>query len=71
VADPKVEPLAKTELGIGATSATANERPSTMHLDAPSIPGYRITKVLGEGGMGTVFSAEQDAPRRSVAIKVL
>jgi WD40 repeat protein/predicted Ser/Thr protein kinase len=66
-----MDPLAKTELGVGATARTANERPSTRDLDAPSIPGYRITAILGEGGMGTVYSAEQDAPRRRVAIKVL
>ena len=73
MADP-VEPLARTELGPGIaqpTIATANERPSTMHLDAPAIPGYRITRILGVGGMGTVYAAEQDAPRRQVAIKVL
>jgi len=65
------DPLAKTELGVGGTAPTANERPSTRNLDAPHIPGYRITAILGEGGMGTVFAAEQDAPRRRVAIKVL
>ncbi|HEY6037077.1 MAG TPA: serine/threonine-protein kinase, partial [Kofleriaceae bacterium] len=65
------DPLAKTELGVGVTANTANERPSTRNLDAPHIPGYRITAILGEGGMGTVFAAEQDAPRRRVAIKVL
>ncbi len=36
-----------------------------------AIPGYRVTSVLGEGGMGTVYAAEQDDPKRPVAIKVL
>ncbi len=65
------DPLAQTDVGPAPTLATANERPSTMHLAAPVIPGYRITAILGEGGMGTVYAAEQAAPRRRVAIKIL
>ena len=36
-----------------------------------AVPGYRILGRIGEGGMGTVFEAEQDRPRRVVALKVV
>jgi serine/threonine protein kinase len=32
---------------------------------------YRVIRRLGEGGMGVVYEAEQDTPRRAVAVKVL
>jgi tetratricopeptide (TPR) repeat protein len=32
---------------------------------------YRILRVAGEGGMGTVYEAEQDHPRRIVALKII
>jgi len=37
----------------------------------PELDGYRIIAIIGEGGMGAVYEAEQLNPFRSVAIKVL
>lgn len=35
------------------------------------IAGYRILQVIGRGGMGIVYEAEQSNPRRRVALKVI
>jgi eukaryotic-like serine/threonine-protein kinase len=48
----------------GADPAEARQLPS-------SIGRYRIIRIVGEGGMGTVYEAEQDHPRRTVALKVI
>src|SRR5262245_42898974 len=46
-----------------------------LPLPAAAMPAsfgrYRILRPHGEGGMGTVYEAEQDTPRRTVALKVI
>lgn len=37
----------------------------------PAIPGFTVLSLAGQGGMGTVYKAEQASPRRVVALKVL
>jgi lipopolysaccharide biosynthesis regulator YciM/predicted Ser/Thr protein kinase len=56
-------------------AASVATRPHAASGHEPPLPSaigrYRIIRLLGEGGMGAVYEAEQDQPRRSVALKVI
>src|SRR5215471_17436388 len=47
---------------------TIDGAPGTSWLPA-RIGKYRVIRLLGEGGMGAVYEAEQEQPRRIVALK--
>jgi non-specific serine/threonine protein kinase/serine/threonine-protein kinase len=55
LAKPEPEPLS---LSAALTSGT-------------TIGHYRILRFIGEGGMGMVYEAEQEHPRRTVALKLI
>lgn len=58
---PLEKPLSAEAATLAAAEASMPE----------SIGPYRVRRVIGVGGMGVVYLAEQESPRREVAIKVI
>ncbi|HEY2798123.1 MAG TPA: tetratricopeptide repeat protein [Thermoanaerobaculia bacterium] len=58
-----------TQLPTFAFSAPA-DTPTDVSLPE-HIGGFQIVSVLGRGGMGIVYEAQQETPRRRVALKVI
>ncbi|MBX3352939.1 MAG: serine/threonine protein kinase [Phycisphaeraceae bacterium] len=56
---------------VGAPDLDALERGVAEAPMPERVGRYRLLRCLGRGGMGTVYEAEQDEPRRRVALKVL
>jgi WD40 repeat protein len=61
--------------GPAASQAGGPSVTSSPHhpvtLSASRVGRYRIVRCIAEGGMGAVYEAEQDSPRRTVALKVI
>jgi predicted Ser/Thr protein kinase len=55
-----------TELAPGPARPPQGEVALPHHIGR-----YRVLRLLGEGGMGAVYEAEQDSPHRRVALKVI
>ena len=49
----------------------AAEPKTVSPANAPQIDGFRIIELLGQGGMGSVWRAEQLGTKREVALKVM
>src|SRR5262245_16448431 len=67
---PKCLLARAVELASSITAA-ADPAPSGGAAAPPDIPRYRILRLLGAGGMGAVYQAEQLQPRRAVALKII
>ena len=73
----EVESLLKSHEGAEeflsrpAAELILDQRDGADPLVGFALASYRITGVLGEGGMGAVYRAQQESPRREVALKVI
>jgi tRNA A-37 threonylcarbamoyl transferase component Bud32 len=59
-------------LHAGAKPWEPSSAGATVPTDLPhdAIPGFHIVRLLGAGASGAVYEAEQESPRRPVALKV-
>jgi len=60
----------------GGTPGGGNSFGADGNWDLPIGPGerignYQVIQLIGKGGMGAVFEALQDRPRRTVAVKIM
>jgi tetratricopeptide (TPR) repeat protein len=73
-ADPalraEVETLLRSYRAAGGFLEPAAKTAALSEMPA-AIGRYQIIRLLGEGGMGLVYEAEQHQPRRTVALKVI
>src|SRR5262249_30534734 len=67
----QTEPDSKLLLPEGHEGVRVSLTPPATASNHTVIGRYRVLRVVGEGGMGVVYEAEQDHLRRTVALKII
>lgn len=73
--DAQLRPLLASMLEAESTDddflEPPHQNPLAPDLVGTRVGGFRIVRLIASGGMGTVWEAEQDEPRRRVALKTM
>ncbi|MCP4743176.1 MAG: protein kinase, partial [Actinomycetales bacterium] len=69
--DPGAEQPESEDTTRRDSEAMLGGKPSRDPLVGTSVDQYTIKRVIGEGGMGVVYEALQQSPRRTVALKMM
>lgn len=60
-----------TDSGVAGFNVALLANAGAPHSLPERLGPYRILGILGEGGMGVVYRAEQESPKREIALKVV
>ncbi len=71
VSDPEVRSEVASLLAYDDADGFLGTEPAAATPRPEHLGDYRITRDIGRGGMGVVYAAEQEHPRRPVAIKLM
>jgi hypothetical protein len=71
--DLEEKETARTPSWVGAAAFAWDDDPSAAPGQLPpvEVQGFRLLRRIASGGMGSVYEAEQEHPRRRVAVKML
>ena len=69
--EPHLAPQIRGMLDVDGSKARIDDPVTPLESMPASIGPFKILGRLGQGGMGVVWLAEQEHPRREVALKVL
>jgi non-specific serine/threonine protein kinase/serine/threonine-protein kinase len=71
LAGPAVRGSAATAVADAVLQAPPGSPATSDPLIGTRVGPFRVVRLIGAGGMGNVYLAEQDRPRRDVALKVM